>query len=89
MKNVILYTILVFLLFGFLPNKNLNAQAKKPHEDPKYGQDSASRMECIKNLSLYSEFYKQNNYDDAYTPWSYTIENCPMATKNLANGVND
>lgn len=82
MNSILSYTIVIFLLFG-ISVSNLYGQAKKLYEDPKYGQDSASRMECVKNLSLYSEFYKQKNYSDAFKPWSNSLELCPSATKNL------
>jgi len=83
MKRVISTTIVALLLLGFLPGNILVGQSKKPYEDPKYGQDSASRMECIKNLSLYSEFYKQKNYSDAFGPWSIAVQTCPASSKNL------
>lgn len=34
-------------------------------------------------LSLYNEAYKQKNYDDAYSHWSYVFHNAPERTKNL------
>lgn len=57
--------------------------AQKPHLDPKYGADSASRMECLKNLSLYREFVKQNNINDAINPWKKVFYSCPAASKNI------
>lgn len=47
---------------------------------PKYGNDS---INCIRNLSLYSEFYKQKNFDDAIIPWINSLNECPRASKNL------
>ncbi|MBS3807593.1 MAG: hypothetical protein KGY60_08835 [Bacteroidales bacterium] len=44
------------------------------------GKDS---IRCLKNLSLYVEFYKQNNYEDAVTPWTIVYNECPKATKNI------
>ncbi|MCK4663674.1 MAG: hypothetical protein KAT68_12460 [Bacteroidales bacterium] len=46
----------------------------------KYGTDSA---QCVRNLSLYTEFYKQKNYKDAYEPWKKAYAICPKITKNL------
>ncbi len=60
-----------------------NTFAQKPHEDPRYGPDSASRMECVKNLSLYREFVKQGNYLDAISSWYEVFHSCPQATKNI------
>lgn len=53
---------------------NLSAQPVK-----KYGEDS---IQCIQNISLYSEFYKQKNYKDAYPYWSKVIAGCPAASQN-------
>jgi tetratricopeptide (TPR) repeat protein len=37
---------------------------------------------CKMNLSLYVEFYRQKNFDDAYQPWSEVFRTCPKASKN-------
>ncbi len=57
--------------------------SQKIHENPKYGLDSASRIECVKNLSLYREYVKQDNYKDAVAPWFKVFNSCPQATKNI------
>ena len=44
------------------------------------GEDS---MQCVRNLSLYTEFYNQDNYNDAYIPWKKTLEICPASNKNI------
>ncbi len=46
----------------------------------KYGDDSIG---CIKNLSLYSEYYKQNNSKDAIKSWRKVFVDCPQASKNI------
>ena len=38
---------------------------------------------CEENLSVYIEFYKQKNYEDAFEPWSYLFKNAPKRTKNI------
>ena len=43
-----------------------------------YGTDS---LTCIQNLSLYREYFKQDNYADAYQPWQWVITNCPKVRK--------
>lgn len=43
-----------------------------------YGTDSIT---CIQNLSLYREYFKQDNYADAYQPWLWVITNCPKVRK--------
>jgi len=57
-------------------------QGQLPYQNPKYGVDSASRVECAMNISLYSEFYKQKNYNDAVKAWRGVFDNCPKASKN-------
>lgn len=73
-------TLLVLVLFVFV--NTLIGQGTPPHLDPKYGADSVARMECAMNISLYSEFYKQQNYTDALKPWLKVYELCPTASKN-------
>ncbi|MCB0395051.1 MAG: hypothetical protein KDD36_00265 [Flavobacteriales bacterium] len=46
----------------------------------KFGPDSAK---CVENLSLYSEYYKQNNMEMAQKPWQEAITNCPRSSQNL------
>lgn len=51
-------------------------------EDSRFGSGKDS-IRCLKNLSLYVEFYKQNNYEDAVNPWTIVYNECPRATKNI------
>lgn len=53
---------------------------------PKFGTDST---ECVKNFSLYREYFKMYVRDkneaylkDAIDPWRYLFLNCPLATQN-------
>jgi len=46
----------------------------------KYGEDSVN---CVINLSLYREYYKQKNYDDAIKPWRWVYNNCPSSSGNI------
>lgn len=48
--------------------------------ESKFGEDSVS---CVTNISLYREYVKQKNYDDAIIPWRQAYINCPKATKNI------
>lgn len=68
----------VFLLFV----SSVIGQGVPPHQNPKYGVDSAARMSCAMNISLYTEFYKQKNYADALKPWRKVYNGCPQASKN-------
>jgi tetratricopeptide (TPR) repeat protein len=49
-------------------------------QDDKFGSDPDK---CKENISLYREYYKQKNYDDALPGWRWSFLNCPMATKNI------
>ena len=46
---------------------------------PKWGPDS---IQTIQKLSLYAEFYKQKNYDDALPHWRYVFANAPGARQS-------
>jgi tetratricopeptide (TPR) repeat protein len=65
-----------------------------PQDVEKYGDDS---LTCLRNLSLYKEFYKQwkaSNYtspavNDAINPWRWVYANCPQASQNAyIDGLN-
>lgn len=74
MKKIALLTL------GLIFIANLGqAQKKKPN----YGATPEDSVACLRNLSLYTEFYKQKNYDDAYKPWRTTLEVCPGSNKNI------
>ncbi|MFA6402274.1 MAG: hypothetical protein WCX31_11725 [Salinivirgaceae bacterium] len=79
-SNAINLTTLLFALL--LSVTTVSGQGKLPHQDPNYGTDSASRIVCAMNISLYSEFYKQQNFKDALKPWRQVYNNCPKASKN-------
>jgi tetratricopeptide (TPR) repeat protein len=64
---------LLIALFVSMLVVETNAQSK-------YGADS---VQCVQNLSVYREFYKQKNIEDAVAPWRWAYINCPKASKNL------
>lgn len=49
-------------------------------QDDKFGSDPDK---CKESISLYREYYKQKNYQDALMGWRWAFANCPMATKNI------
>ena len=52
-----------------------------PQDDQdRYGLDS---VECVRNWSLYAEYYRQRNYDLAWDYWQYMYADCPKATINI------
>jgi tetratricopeptide (TPR) repeat protein len=48
----------------------------------KYGKGQDS-INCIKNLSLYREFFKHSNYKDAIGPWRIVFGACPLASERM------
>ncbi|NBC82667.1 MAG: hypothetical protein GVY19_04720 [Bacteroidetes bacterium] len=61
----------------------MGVNAQKIWENPKYGTDSASRMECAAALSTMNEFVKIDLYDYAFDGWATAYTNCPGASKNI------
>ncbi len=65
-----------------------NSFAQKGVEDGSqwgHGQDS---INCLKNLSIYSEYVKTGNFKDAYLPWKAAFTECPQAQLlTYTNGV--
>lgn len=49
-------------------------------DEPKYGKDSVT---CVRNLSIYREFFRQKNYNDALEPWRWVFNNCPISSQNM------
>jgi len=76
------FSVLLFLLIGVLLAETSEAQ-RNPWENPKYGPDSASRMQCAMNISTMSEFAKIKLYDRAYDSWFEAFQSCPGASKNI------
>jgi len=80
MKTKALRTIFlatISLLFA------LPAISQKGVEDgSKYGKGQDS-INCIKNLSLYKEFFKHNNYRDAIGPWRKVFGECPASSEKM------
>jgi len=72
-----------FLLLIITASFSLLGNAQKIWEDPKYGTDSVSRMECAKNLSIMNEFVRVKNYNDAFNGWKVAYVNCPGSSKNI------
>ena len=61
----------------------LPAISQKGIEDgSKYGKGQDS-INCIKNLSLYREFFKHSNYKDAIQPWRKVFGECPAASERM------
>jgi tetratricopeptide (TPR) repeat protein len=73
--------ILPALLLGILLYLPVSAQ-----EGNTAGSASGEWMkndDCLRNLSLYYEFYKHKNYKDALDPWRQAFRICPEAKESL------
>ena len=44
----------------------------------RYGHGQVS-INCLQNISIYSEYVKTNNFKDAYTPWKSVFNEAPIA----------
>jgi tetratricopeptide (TPR) repeat protein len=51
-----------------------------------YGADS---IKCVKHLSLFTEFIKQNNLSEAYNSWTILFNEFPIVSKNIYIKGND
>lgn len=58
-------------------------KAQKGIEDgSKYGSGQDS-INCLMNLSLYREFFKHSNYNDALGPWIRVFSECPASSEKM------
>ena len=71
LANISMLVLVQLVLMG-----TMNAFA----QDEKFGDDPDK---CRESVSLYREYYKQKNYDDALPGWRWSFLNCPTATKNI------
>ena len=78
MKKIILFTF-------FTASLGLYVTLAQPNikDNPKYGADSASRLNCANNLSTMSEFMKIDLLDHAYPSWKMVFNDCPASSKNI------
>lgn len=80
MKTVKFRSIIIFALAMLI---TAPAFSQKGIEDgSKYGQGEDS-INCLMNLSLYREFFKHNNYNDAIISWRKVFNECPASSENL------
>jgi len=71
MKNFIRTLIFSFIIIlGF---QSVSAQNDLGNDPEK----------CKINLSIFYEYAKAQNYDAAYEPWLWCMDNCPKGSKNL------
>ncbi len=64
-------------------NDQMDTLEENGFQPSRYGDTEEDSIQCVRNLSLYMEYYRQNNYELAYEPWKKAITICPKATQNL------
>lgn len=67
------------LMIGLMAISATTAFAQKGVEDGSrfgHGQDS---INCLNNISIYTEYVKTNNFQEAYEPWKKVFEEAPCA----------
>jgi len=72
---------------GDLKSTLLNERHKIANlmREEKYGADSA---DCMRKISMFQEYAKQQNYADAYNSWTVLFKDYPKSTQNIySNGV--
>jgi len=80
MKTLTLRTLtLTALAFALLMPATTQTGAE---DGSKYGQGQDS-INCLMNLSLYREFFKHNNYNDAIKSWKHVFNECPASSQNM------
>lgn len=48
----------------------------------RFGETPEDSIHCVRNLSLYQEYYNQGNRQLAWEPWREVFFNCPQASMN-------
>lgn len=79
MKAIVKSILVLFIAIIGLPNVNAQTGAET---ETRFGSGEDS-IRCLRNLSLYQEYYKQESYKDAAGYWKVVYNECPLATKNI------
>jgi tetratricopeptide (TPR) repeat protein len=77
LKKLLLFTLLISFFSSLQAFGQTGAE-----EGSKFGSGKDS-IRCLKNLSLYIEYFKQHNYEDAIPYWKEAYNECPRSSKNL------
>ena len=75
LKSILLATLCLLFVLPAISQKGIE-------DGSKYGKGKDS-ITCIKNLSLYKEFFKHNNYRDAIGPWRVVFGECPASSEKM------
>ncbi len=82
MARKYLYSIVLisFIILFFI---NPVSSQQNVINNPAYGPDSASRIECASELSNLTEFMKINHLEYSIISWRKVYKNCPASSKNI------
>lgn len=69
------FKVIALTLIMVLPALTASAQ--------KYGKTPEDSVNCVTNIFLYTESYKNKQYVEAYEPWKEVIKSCPASSKNI------
>ena len=75
LKSILTAVFSLLFILPVIPQKGIE-------DGSKYGKGQDS-INCIKNLSLYKEFFKHNNYRDAIGPWRKVFGECPASSEKM------
>jgi hypothetical protein len=75
LKTILLTTMSLLFVLPAISQKGIE-------DGSKYGKGEDS-INCIKNLSLYKEFFKHSNYKDAIGPWRKVFGECPASSERM------
>jgi len=70
------------LILGLILSIGASFAQTGREDGSKYGHGEDS-IRCLKNLSLYGEYYKQKNFTDALVYWQQVFDECPKSTSNI------
>ena len=76
------YLLKVLLLLIGISTVNFSYGQKGAEDGSKYGHGQDS-IDCLTNISLYREYYRQKMYKDAVKYWRRAYNDCPYSTKNI------
>ena len=76
MRTILLKASFLVILSILLSTLSFSQKGIEDGSKFGHGQDS---INCMKNLSLYFEFYNHKNYNDAIVFWRQVVKECPAA----------
>src|SRR5690554_3823331 len=70
------------IVLGWLMTMTYAAAQTGLESGTRYGVGEDS-IRCVKHLSLYSEDFRNKNFDAAFPAWEIVFKECPAATVNI------